>query len=68
MPRSSYSTQYLNYGHVPTYCYKPDSIRQTPETSLAIKASNYQQEYKEKLALTKGINFKELDCFRDKFK
>jgi hypothetical protein len=43
IPRSSYSAQYLNYGHIPTYSYKPDTIRQSPETSLAIKASTYQQ-------------------------
>ena len=46
IPRSSYSAQYLNYGHIPTYSYKSDNIRQSPETPLAIKASTYQKEYK----------------------
>jgi len=36
--------------------------------SLAVKASSYQQEYKEKLGLSKNISMKELDCYRDKFK
>lgn len=68
MPRSSYSAQYFNYGYMPTYAYKPDETKQFPQTSLAVKASTYQQEYRDKLAMTKNIDFKELDCFRDKFK
>jgi len=58
MPRSSYSAQYLNYGHIPTYSYKPDTIRQSPEASLAVKASTYQQEYKDKLGVINKVNFK----------
>jgi hypothetical protein len=46
MERSSYSAQYLNYGYVPTYSHKVDSVPQTAGGSLAIKASSYQQEYK----------------------
>ena len=43
MERSSYSAQYLNYGYVPTYNHKNDSIPQTTGMSLAVKASSYQQ-------------------------
>lgn len=53
---------------MPIYSYKESHLKQQPECSLAVKASNYQQEYKEKLGLTKNIDFKELDCFKDKFK
>jgi hypothetical protein len=68
MPRSSYSAQYLNYGHIPTYCYQSGDVPPFPESSIAMKASTYQQEYKEKLSMTRNIDFKELDCFRNKFK
>jgi hypothetical protein len=37
-----------------------------PETSLAVTASTYQQEYKEKLALTGVVSFTDLDCYRNK--
>lgn len=43
MPRSSYSAQYLNYGNISTYSYKPDITPTFPEASLAVKASTYQQ-------------------------
>lgn len=68
MERSSYSAQYLNYGYVPTYSHKVDSVAQTTGSSLAVKASSYQQDYKEKLGLNKTINVKDLDCWHDKFK
>ncbi len=58
MPRSSYSAQYLNYGHIPTYTYKADGVAPFPEASLAVKASTYQQEYKEKLNMTKSIDIR----------
>ena len=67
MERSSYSAQFLNYGLVPTYSHKIENVPQLGG-SLAIKASTYQQEYKEKLGMNKNINMKELDCYRDKFK
>lgn len=34
---------------------------------MAVKASTYQEEYTEKLGITKKIDFKELDCYKDKF-
>ena len=68
MEKSSYSTEYLNYGHIPTYSHKNDGISPSLGVSLAVKASSYQQEYKEKLALTNNIDFKELDCYQNKFK
>jgi hypothetical protein len=67
MERSSYSTQFLNYGYVPTYSHKADSVPQFGG-SLAVKASSYQQEYKEKLGMSKNINVKDLDCTQDKFR
>lgn len=68
MERSSYSTQYLSYGYIPTYCHKADSVVQFSGNSLAVKASTYQHEYKEKLGLNKTISVKDLDCYYDKFK
>jgi hypothetical protein len=67
MGRSSYSAQYLNYGYIPTYSHKAEGMHYGG-ASLAVKASTYQQEYKEKLGLSKNISVKELDCFHDKFK
>lgn len=67
LPRSSYAAQFLNYGHLAPYAHKPSAVRQEPEVSLAVTASTYQQEYKEKLAMTSPVGFRDLDCYRDKF-
>lgn len=68
MPRSSYSAQYLNYGHIPTYKHKGDGVQPFPDASLTVKSSTYQQEYKDKLDLIKTMDIRDLDCTRDKFK
>jgi hypothetical protein len=67
LPRSSYAAQFLNYGHLVPYAHKQSAVRHGPEVSLAVTASTYQQEYKEKLAMTSSVSFKDLDCYRDKF-
>lgn len=67
LPRSSYASQFLNYGQLPSYSHKPSSLLLHPEaSSLAVTASTYQQEYKEKLAQTGTVSFTDLDCYRDK--
>ena len=68
MPRSNYSAQYLNYGLVPNYSYKPDDTRHYNDASGGNRNSAYQQEFKEKLSMTTKISHKELDCCKDKFK
>lgn len=65
LPRSSYASQFLNYGQLPSYSHKPSSLLQ-PEASLAVTASTYQQEYRDKLAQTGTVSFTGLDCYRNK--
>ena len=52
---------------MPTFKSRPNTDT-LPSHSLAVKASTYQQEFKDKYNLTTNIDFRELDCYKNKFK
>ena len=51
---------------MPRFSYHEKSSEIIPSKSLPINASAYQTEFTNKK--TERVNFKELDCYRDKFK
>lgn len=52
---------------MPTFDCRQLGLESLPaHTSLAIKTSSYQSEFKER-PMNKPINIRDLDCYRDKF-
>jgi hypothetical protein len=45
MPRSSYDREFLNYGTLPLFNYKPHDSKYT-SSKLNVKTSNYQEAFK----------------------
>jgi hypothetical protein len=67
LPRSSYDREYLNYGTLPMFNYKPHDSKHA-SSKMNVKTSNYQDAFKEKQIELKQINYKDLDCVKDKLK
>ena len=66
MTRSAYGRDFLNYGSLPTFKYTPQHNQIFPSFSRPKQQTSYDTEFTAKNS--KKIDFKELDCFKDKFK
>ena len=69
IPRSTYSCEYLTYGTMPKYRYKEDNGLVAMERASAGMGSTYKNDFKEiKNGKSAKMDFKDLDCYQDKFK
>lgn len=67
LPRSSYNTEFLNYGALPVFKCKPESTNHAV-SKLHFTTSNYTDAFKTKKIELKQINYKDLDAYRDKIR
>lgn len=65
LPRSSYGCDYLAYNNLPKYKYEQSTTTQAMPT-MGKRNSSYQEDFT--IKKIEKINFKELDCYQDKFK
>lgn len=66
MHRSSYDRDFLVYINIPDLPYREGPSQILPSYSVGNRNSSYQNEFTNKKA--EVINFKELDCYRDKIR
>ena len=66
LPRSSYDRDFLTYGTLPKFSYRQDSSNIMPGGRASLDKSCYRADFTAKQP--DRVNFKELDCFKDKFK
>jgi len=57
MTRSSYGCEFLNYGTLPVFNYKPHDSKHS-SSQMHFKTSNYSEAFKEKHMDLKQINYK----------
>ena len=66
LPRSTYGREFLTYGNLPKFNYKQGCSQIVPSGSKKPQKSSYETDFTAKKPdLT---NFRELDCYKDKFK
>ena len=53
---------------MPVFNYKPRDSNNESSMNMSQKISNYQEAFKEKNMNLKQINYKELDCVKDKIR
>lgn len=65
---TSYEKEFLNYQSFPTFPKQLPSSVGLPNTTLTIKTSTYQNHFEDKNRSVKIIDYRDLDCVRNKIK
>jgi hypothetical protein len=65
---TSYEKEFLNYQSFPTFPKQRPSNVGLPDAPLSVKTSNYQNQFNDKSSEVRVIDYRELDCTRNKLK